>query len=411
MGTAQPKVEVVDAATGEIMEDMPEPTALAPATQMGVEGYKPTTLLDYSALMLAARQFKRDPIEALKEAARICTLDEETAKECFYSLPRAGRKITGPSIGLAQTMAVCYGNMNVTVDDIRVLKEDGVVEIRGFILDCQTGLTTSDIVRRNIRYGPDHKKFPGQVYDEDMISTTIAAAKSILWRNLVLRIIPRPLVRKVYKAALGVATGDKDTFAQRQGKCVAYWEKTYNIDKSKLLLHLGLTEIADIGISDFEYLLGIENAIKQGDTTIEKIFKKDIIPPPPGQKPENLDQVKADLQAKQAATAQEEPQPEVPAPVVEPTPETPVPPPTQAPAPPVPSPPTEVPPESPQAPTPAPEAPQEPELPPAATGAPPGPDFEPETAQIDLPGDSPPAPAEKPPGAPIPRPGGPAKKT
>lgn len=393
--------EVVDLETGEVMLDMPESTALTPAAQMGVDGYKPTTLLDYSALMMAAQQFKRDPIAALKRATQICTLDEETAKECFYSLPRAGKKISGPSIGLAQTMAVCYGNMNVTVDDIRVLKDEGVVEIRGFILDCQTGLTTSDIVRRNIRYSDDHKTKPGQIFDEDMISTTVAAAKSILWRNLVLRIIPRPLVRKVYKAALAVATGDADTFAKRQGKCVGYWEKTYGVDKSKLLHHLGHTAIADIGISDFEYLLGIENAIKQGDTTVDKIFKKDlVIPPPPGQKPADLNQVKADLQAKQA-------------PVAESPAETPPPPPEGDPEPPADPTPPEGPAAAPEQPTADPEPPEPasaateaPELPPED---PPAPVTEPETAEIDMPGDTP-APAEKRPGAPIQRPGGPAKK-
>ncbi|KKM71909.1 hypothetical protein LCGC14_1425810 [marine sediment metagenome] len=405
MGTAIPEVEVIDRDIGDIEFPVSEQVVVNGDGSTALVPYKPTTLLDYSALMVAARAHPRDPILAGKQALAICTLDETTAKACFYALPRAGRQISGPGIGMAETLAFTFGNMNVTTDDITIKKEEGVVELRGFIMDTQTGLTHSAIVRRRIRYSDDHKKYPGQIYDEDMIETTIAAGSSILYRTLVLRIIPRPFVAKILEAALAVSAGGK-SFGDRQNNCVAHWEKTYKIPKAKLLLHLQLVEVADLSILNFEYLLGLEQAMKLGDIKLENIFKRDIAPPEPGQKPENLGQVKADLQAKAQGdpqapappeTTPQPPQPETPAPVVEPTPETPV-------APPVAPAPAEVPPEPLKAPTPAPEAPKEPELPPA-------PVQEPETAQIEMPGDSPPAPVDKPPGAPIQRPpGGPAKK-
>lgn len=311
------KDETIDEGTGELIPDIPVRDMVPMGSDsMGVAEHRPTTLLDYSALMMAARAHPRDVNHALKTALSICTLDETTAKDCVYALPRGGKKISGPSIGLAQTLAACYGNMNVTIDSIQVMREEGVVELRGFIMDTETGLTTSDILRRSIKYGPNHKTKPGELFDDDMIGTTTAAARSILWRNLVLRIIPRPLVTKLYKAALLVSTGDGKSFTDRQQKCVTYWEENFGVDKSKLLHHLGHTAVSDLNIQDFEYLLGLENAIKQRDTTIEDIFKKDIIPPKPGEKPKDLDAVTADLKAKAETTTPEEP--EMPEPALTP---------------------------------------------------------------------------------------------
>lgn len=300
--------ETIDEATGEVVEGetgMMIPVREAetgPGTGIQVSpDYKPTTLLDYSALMMAARAHPRNMNLAIKQAEAIVTMNETTAKECFYALPRGGKKISGESVGMAETLAACYGNMNITTDEIKVLREEGVVEVRGFIMDCETGLTYSSIVRRGIKYGPNHKYKPGELFDDDMINMTTGAAISILYRNLVLRIIPRPIRKHIYQRALEVATGDGKTFSERQLRCVEHWGTEMGVDKSKLLLHLGYTEVKDLNIQDFEYLLGIENAIKTGDTTIEEVFKKDIIPPKPGEKPKDIDAVTADMKAKAEA--------------------------------------------------------------------------------------------------------------
>ena len=366
MATVSPEVEVVDRDIGDIDFPMDVPVVVEDDQGSALVQHKPTTLLDYSALMLAARAHPRDPILAGKQALAICTLDETTAKACFYSVPRAGRSVSGPSIGMAETLAFTFGNMNVTIDEITIKKEEGVVELRGFIMDTQTGLTHSTIIRRRIRYSDEHKKSPGQIYDEDMIETTIAAGLSILYRSLVLRIIPRPFVAKIFEAALNVSAGGK-SFTDRQTNCVKHWDEVYHIPKAKLLLHLQLTEIADLSILNFQYLLGLENGMKLGDYRLEDIFKKEALPPEPGQTPENLDEVRADLQAKQEQQQQ---------PPVAPEPQTAA------------DPVAESLPETPQPPIPAPESPVPPPVPPEPAETPQG----------------------APPGAPIPRPAGPAKR-
>lgn len=321
--------ETIDEATGELIVEaeagmmIPVREAEAGAgTAIQVSpDYKPTTLLDYSALMLAARAHPRDMNLAIKQAEAIVTMNETTAMECFYALPRGGSKITGESIGMAETLAACYGNMSITTDKIEVLREEGVVQVHGFIMDCETGLTYSTIVRRGIKYGPNHKTKAGQLFDDDMINMTTGAAVSILYRSLVLRIIPRPIRKHIYERALSVATGGGKTFTERQRKCVEHWEEEMGIDKSKLLLHLGYTEVKDLNIQDFEYLLGIENAIKTGDIKVEEVFKKDlVIPPKPGEKPKDLNAVTADLKAKAETPAPPKApeEPEMPEPALTP---------------------------------------------------------------------------------------------
>ena len=233
-----------------------------------------TSLLNVANLMPAARENRRDVRRALDEAKAIVTVDEESAKECFYSLPRGGKKISGPSIGLAETLASTWGNLVLSCDGVE--EHDDNVVIRGWIIDTQSGLGTQDMVRRRIL---DRN---GNRYNSDMLNTTIAAARSILYRNLVLRVIPRPHVRHVYRAACNVAMGEGDTWTERVVKLIEFWEKK-GITKERLLIHLQKSRKEDIDYEDVEYLLGIEQSIRAGDTDIEKIFSpatKEATAPP-----------------------------------------------------------------------------------------------------------------------------------
>lgn len=273
---------------------------------------KTKSLLDIAALMTVARQdgFRRNIRRCAEEAKALATLDKTAAASCFYALPPRsggdGKKISGPSIGLAETLAASWGNLVSSLDNIEE-HEDHII-IRGWIIDTQNGVAVQDFVRRGIRNGPNHRSAPNKRFGEDMIKTTIAAARSVLYRNLVLRIVPRPLVRQIYEAARDVALGDGSTFEERQKRVVAHWEKL-GVPKDRLLQHLGITAMSQIDYDNIEYLLGVEQAIKLGDAKIEEVFAA------PGEAPAKTNKVDEVLKRKtEKAKAKEE----APAPVKEP---------------------------------------------------------------------------------------------
>ena len=57
-----------------------------------------------------ARAMPRSISKAIQNINTLATLDEESAQECIYALPRGGKPIKGPSVRLAEIptkMAAC----------------------------------------------------------------------------------------------------------------------------------------------------------------------------------------------------------------------------------------------------------------------------------------------------------------
>ena len=52
-----------------------------------------------------AKQFPRDLASCRRRSTEMATADQGTAAGCFYSIPRGGKAIEGPSIRLAEIIA------------------------------------------------------------------------------------------------------------------------------------------------------------------------------------------------------------------------------------------------------------------------------------------------------------------
>ena len=248
-------------------------------------------LLNVASLMPQARVNRRDSIRSVEEAIAIVTVDEDAAKECFYALPRAGKMIEGPSVGLAETLASTWGNLMVSIDEVDIGERE--ITVKGSAIDLQSGMGYQSFARRRI---VDKN---GKRYNEDMINTTLMAAQKILYRNLVFTLIPRPLVRKVYNAARNVALGDGDTFLVRVDNAFKYWLEQ-GVEEGTLMRHIGVTKRSQVNLAHLEYLIGISQAVRDGAASIQDVFsrKRDSEEDPPQvAPPEDLKAATAKLKA------------------------------------------------------------------------------------------------------------------
>ena len=57
-----------------------------------------------------AKRYPRDLAKVKRKMLDFATLDEETAESCFYSVPRDGKTIQGPSVRLAEIADVEFGS-------------------------------------------------------------------------------------------------------------------------------------------------------------------------------------------------------------------------------------------------------------------------------------------------------------
>jgi hypothetical protein len=111
-----------------------------------------------------------------------------------------------------------------------------------------------------------------------MITVTGNAANSIALRNAVLSVVPKAIVDKVYNAAKATITGDLSDKTKLIGKRKLVFDglkDTYGLTEKEILSAIGKAAIDHVTPDDILVLIGIGQAIKDGDTTVEQAFKKE----------------------------------------------------------------------------------------------------------------------------------------
>jgi hypothetical protein len=221
------------------------------------------------AQVSTARQYPRNTERAVQNAIAIATMDEETAASCNYSVPRGGKAITGPSIHLAKIIAQTWGNLRASARVVRVEDRNVVSEAVCWDLESNTAIQVS--VKRRIT---DRK---GKRFGDDMITVTGNAANSIALRNAILAVVPKAVSNTVYKKALAKITGDltsEDKLIKRRKVVVEKLMNTYNVTEEEVLSSIGRRAMSHVTANDIVTLIGIGQAIKDGDATVEGSFKK-----------------------------------------------------------------------------------------------------------------------------------------
>lgn len=232
-----------------------------------------------------AKAYPRNIARARKNATDIVTMDQETAQTCTYSVPRGGKAITGPSVHLAKILAQCWGNLRVDAKVVDISQSQITSEAVCFDLENNIAIKTQ--VKRSIL---DKQ---GRRFKEDMITVTGNAANSIAMRNAILSVIPRPVVDSVYKAAQNTITGDVSDDTKRKKKARQVVDKlmgTFNVTEAEVLSSVGKASIDFVDADDIATLVGIGTALKDGDTTVDLAFRRNVTSdnPTQGQKSEEV---------------------------------------------------------------------------------------------------------------------------
>jgi len=251
-----------------------------------------------------ARKYPRSLARVKSAMLSFATLDEETAAGCFYTLPGRkggdGKPLQGPSVRLAEIALSQYQHIRA---GSRIIEDDGkFITAQGVVHDLENNVAISIEVKRRVTTKE------GKRYSDDMIATTGNAACSIALRNATFRVIPMALVKPVYEAAKKLAIGDSKSLVQRRAASLTHFSKM-GISKEQVCVTLGVSKPDDILLDHLEILIGYATAIKDGDASVDSIFKP--IQEPPSfalpKEPESKPKTKA---AKQEPEPEPEPAPE-----------------------------------------------------------------------------------------------------
>jgi hypothetical protein len=230
------------------------------------------TRSEVSVQLDAAHKYPRSVTKAIKDARVLVTASVEVAESCLYELPRDGKSIVGPSVRLAEILAVCWGNLHLGA---RVIDDGGDSSIAQAVAwDLEKNVRVTIEARRGLL-----NKY-GKRYSDDMVRVTGMAAISVAYRNAVFRIVPRTYVNFLYEEAKAVAVGDAQTFGERKDRWLSTLGKM-GITNERVFSRLGIAGSADMTADHLATLIGLGNAIKAGDTTLDEAFPSVTAAPSP----------------------------------------------------------------------------------------------------------------------------------
>ncbi len=212
-----------------------------------------------------AKAYPRDIHGAISDILTLATLDEDTALEAGYALPRGGKAIRGASIRLAEIVASQWGNNRAIARNVSIDREDKIVTAEGIYIDLQKNSTISKEVSRRIS---DSK---GRIYTDDMIIMTQNAAQSLALRNAIFAGIPKAVWGKAYAACQQIIRGDSKTLVERRERAMKAFAQL-SVKPEQIFAVLDVSGIEDISLEHMELLLGMHSAIKNGEATVEELF-------------------------------------------------------------------------------------------------------------------------------------------
>lgn len=277
-----------DTGTGMVATDrptMPTMIALAAAT------------LDKR--IATARQWPRSIAKFKAAAADLIRQDKQTAMSAEYSKPVAGGKVTGPSVRLAELVAMCWGNLEVEVSEPVI--GDGNVIVKATAWDLQNNyrqeaMASTSILKKN-----------GERYPQHMIDTAINATAAKAKRNAILAVIPRTYVNELLEVARKVARGAEEPLDARRKKLLASFDSKHRVPKAMIFDYLQVGGESDITEGHIDELRTVWTSISDGEATVAEFF---------GDPKSKVDAVKDKAAGRKKSSVLAEP----PAPAAEPEP-------------------------------------------------------------------------------------------
>lgn len=216
-----------------------------------------------------AHQFPRSLAKFKENALALVTLDEETAASCLYRRPvgkdRNGQETyaEGMSIRMAEIVAGCYGNLRVGTRTLESTPR--YVVVQGVAHDLETNyLSTAECKEATVRRD-------GKPYDERMRIVIEKAAAAKARRDAIFNVVPRASAKFLEVAAKNLLFGNASSITKWRTR-IAAWVKTLGIDAQRVWNALSIEGADDLKQSEIETLIGIQNALKSGDTTLDEAF-------------------------------------------------------------------------------------------------------------------------------------------
>ena len=222
--------------------------------------------------LVIAKRFPRDEVQSYAKAMEACQRPTMAAK-AFYSFPRGGQTVEGPTIRFAEELARCWGNIDYGIKELS--QDDGKSEMQAYAWDLETNAQSVQ------NFTNPHKREKTDKRTKAVVMETLTGQRDIYENNAnmatrrlrsrILAILPAWFVEDAIAECKKTLAGQNDTpLIDRVKKMVVQFAK---LGVTQEMIEKRLKRKVDTMTSDdFVEYVGIYNAVKGGESKIADWF-------------------------------------------------------------------------------------------------------------------------------------------
>lgn len=217
--------------------------------------------------LVIAKRFPRDEVQAYAKAMEACQRPT-MAEKAFYSFPRGGQTVEGPTIRFAEELARCWGNIDYGIKELS--QDEGKSEMQAYAWDLETNAQSIQNFT-NPHQREVGKKMQTLTSLRDIYENNANMATRRL-RSRILAILPSWFVEDAIAECKKTLAGHNETpLVDRVKKMVVQFAKL-GVTQEQIEKRLK-RKIETMNSDDFVEYIGIYNAIKQGESKIAEWFE------------------------------------------------------------------------------------------------------------------------------------------
>lgn len=217
--------------------------------------------------LVIAKRFPRNEVAAYAKAMEACQRPSMAAK-AFYSFPRGGQTVEGPTIRFAEELARCWGNIDYGIKELS--QDDGKSEMQAYAWDLETNAQSVQNFT-NPHQREQGKKMVTLTSQRDIYENNANMATRRL-RSRILAILPSWFVEDAIEECKKTLAGQNDLpLVDRVKKMVVQFAK-FGVTQEQIERRLK-RKIDTMTAENFVEYIGIYNAIKGGDSKIADWFE------------------------------------------------------------------------------------------------------------------------------------------
>lgn len=223
---------------------------------------------EVQAAMVIAKKFPRDEVDSFNRILRSCQR-RSLAESAMYEYPRGEKKVTGPSIRLAEAMAQNWGNLDFGITELE--QRNGESQVMAYAWDLETN--TRQVKIFSVPHVRSTKKGNVPLTDPRDIYEMVANQGARRLRSCILGIIPGDVVdAAVAECQKTLTTGNTEPLIDRVRKGIKMFEDKFSVTQEMIEKYIGCKSEA-FSENDMLRLNNVYRSLKDGMAKREDFFE------------------------------------------------------------------------------------------------------------------------------------------